>query len=104
MYTVVETPIFSADARTLLTEDERGALCAWIADAPLGGDVVPGTGGCRKLRWQLQGRGKRGGARVIYYNQLNNGTIWLLVIYAKAVRGNIPAHLLKAIKESIEHD
>ncbi len=104
MYTVVETPIFSADAKTLLTEDERGELCTWIANGPLVGDVVPGTGGCRKLRWQLQGRGKRGGARVIYYNQLNNGTIWLLVIYAKAVRGNIPAHLLKAIKESIEHE
>lgn len=41
---------------------------------------------------------------MIYYNQLNNGTIWLLVIYAKAVRGSIPAYLLKAIKESIEND
>jgi hypothetical protein len=104
MYTIVETPIFTADAKSILTEDERGALCARIADAPLAGDVVPGSGGCRKMRWQLPGRGKSGGARVIYYNQLGNGIIWLLVIYAKAVRGNIPAHLLKAIKESIEND
>jgi hypothetical protein len=47
--------------------------------------------------------GKRGGVRVIYFNRLENGVIYLLVIYAKAVRGDIPAHLLKAIKEAIEH-
>jgi hypothetical protein len=46
--------------------------------------------------------GKRGGVRVIYFNRLDNGVIHLLVIYAKAVRGNIPAHLLKAIKQEIE--
>lgn len=47
--------------------------------------------------------GKCGGVRVIYYNRLANGEIWLLVIYAKAVRGNIPAATLKAIKEAIDH-
>jgi hypothetical protein len=46
--------------------------------------------------------GKRGGVRVIYFNRLDNGVIHLLVIYAKAVRGKIPAHLLKAIKQEIE--
>ena len=46
--------------------------------------------------------GKLGGARVIYFNRLENGVIYLMVIYAKAVRGNIPAHLLKAIKDGIE--
>jgi hypothetical protein len=46
--------------------------------------------------------GKRGGARVIYYNRHADGVIWLLVIYAKAVRGSVPAHLLKAIKEAID--
>ncbi len=48
--------------------------------------------------------GKRGGARVIYFNRLAQGVIWLLVIYAKAVRGNIPAHVLRAIKEELDHD
>lgn len=47
--------------------------------------------------------GKRGGVRVIYFNRLEKGVIYLMVIYAKAVRGNIPAHLLKAIQETIEH-
>ena len=66
--------------------------------------MIPGSGGCRKVRWSRSGMGKRGGVRVIYFNRLENGVIWLLVIYAKAVRGNIPAHLLKAIKEELDHD
>jgi hypothetical protein len=104
MYTVVETPTFAADAATLWSEDERMAFTVWIAANPLAGVVVPKSGGCRKVRWHRAGTGKRGGVRVIYFNRLGGGEIWLLAIYAKAVRGTIPAHLLRAIKETIEHD
>lgn len=104
MYTVIETPTFAADAETLWSEDERMAFTVWIAANPLAGVVVPKSGGCRKVRWQRAGAGKQGGVRAIYFNRLENGEIWLLAIYAKAVRGTIPAHLLKAIKEAIEHD
>jgi hypothetical protein len=55
------------------------------------------------VRWKRQGSGKSGGVRVIYYNRLANGEIWLLTIYAKSVRENIPAHTLKAIKEALDH-
>lgn len=103
MHTVIETQIFSADAKGIWNEDERGEFCGWIAENPLSGDVIPSTGGCRKVRWNRAGMGKRSGVRVIYFNRLENGVIYLLVIYAKAVRGDIPAHLLKAIKEAIEH-
>jgi hypothetical protein len=48
--------------------------------------------------------GKRGGVRVIYFTRLPSGEIWLLVIYAKAVRGNIPGHILKAVREAIENE
>lgn len=102
MYTVVETPTFAADAEVLWSEEERGAFCAWIAGNPEAGDLIPGSGGCRKVRWALPGRGKRGGVRVIYFTRRANGEIWLLVIYAKTVRENIPSHLLKAIREAIE--
>ena len=54
-----------------------------------------------KVRWSRKGMGKSGGLRVIYYNMLEDGTIWLLLIYAKNKHENIPAHLLKAIKEKI---
>ncbi len=104
MYTIVETPTFAEDARKIWTEQERGAFCAWLAANPEVGDVISGSGGCRKVRWSITGSGKRGGARIIYFNRLANGEIWLLVIYTKSVMGNIPAHILKSIREAIEHE
>jgi len=69
---------------------------------PKPGDVIPASGGIRKVRWSRSGRGKRGGVRVIYFNRLTNGEIWLLLIYSKSARENIPAHVLRAIREEIE--
>ena len=70
---------------------------------PLAGDLIPGAEGARKVRWAVSGRGKRGGVRVIYFNRLANGEIWLLLIFGKSVRENIPAHVLRQIKEEIEN-
>lgn len=104
MYTLIETPTFAVDAKKLWNEEERGAFCSWLAAHPEAGEVIPGSGGCRKVRWTRPGMGKRGGVRIIYFTRLENGEIWLLVIYAKSVQGNIPAHLLKSIREAIEND
>jgi hypothetical protein len=103
MYTIIETPSFVDDADDLWSEGERLEFFSWLAANPEVGDVIPGSGGCRKVRWSRAGMGKRGGTRVIYFTVLDDGEIWLLVAYAKAVRGNIPAHLLKAIREEIEN-
>jgi hypothetical protein len=102
MFTVAETPTFSTDAARIWDEEERGAFCAWLAVHPKAGDVIPGSGGCRKVRWRREGIGKRGGVRVVYYLQLEDGRIWLLTIYPKSMVGNIPAPILKAIREEIE--
>jgi len=104
MYTIIETPLFTQDAKSIWNESERGEFCAWLAKNPEAGDVIPGSGGCRKVRWTRPGTGKSGGARIIYFNQLANGQIWLLVIYTKSERSSIPAHLLKAIREAIDHE
>jgi len=104
MYTVIETPAYSSKADGILTENEREALAVFIARNPTAGAVVRGSGGVRKVRWAHQGRGKSGGARVIYFNRLTNGEIWLLTIYAKADRATLPAHELKLIKEEIDRD
>ena len=65
--------------------------------------MVSGSGGCRKVRWSRGGSGKRGGVRVIYFTGVTAEEIWLLLIYAKSVRDNIPGHLLKAVREEIEN-
>jgi mRNA-degrading endonuclease RelE of RelBE toxin-antitoxin system len=65
--TVVETPGFLREAAAALAETERIELVSFLAANPEAGDVMPETGGARKLRWKAQGRGKRGGVRVIYY-------------------------------------
>ena len=104
MYTIIETPTFKVEADKLWTEDERLEFFTWLAADPDIGTVIPGSGGCRKVRWSRRGLGKRGGVRVIYFNRLSSGEIWLLLVYPKSKKDSIPAHLLKAIREVIEND
>ena len=101
MYTVVETPLFSRLWPDYWTEDERSEFAAFLSSNPEAGDVVPGSGGCRKLRWSRDGTGKRGGVHVIHFNRLQEGSIVLLLIYAKSAQDNIPAHVLRAIAREL---
>lgn len=101
MYTIAETEMFTKDADALWDDEERSEFYEWLAINPEVGRVIPGSGGCRKVRWHRENMGKRGGVRMIYYNRLENGKIWLLVIYAKSVRGDIPGHLIRQIKETL---
>ena len=102
MLTVVETPIFTKLSADYWEEGERLEFVSALAADPLAGAVVPGTGGVRKIRWTRPGSGKRGGVRVIYYNRTERGEVWLLLIYAKSAKENIPNHVLKSIREEIE--
>jgi len=87
--TVVETDEFLAFARKLLDDAERTELVDYLAFHPTAGAVIPGTGGVRKLRWALEGRGKRGGARVIYFFHDMDMPLLLLEIYAKNEREDL---------------
>jgi hypothetical protein len=100
--TIAETEIFSALWPDYWTAEEFGEFCAWLAANPDAGDVIKGSGGCRKVRWGVSGRGKRGGVRVIYFRQLEEGKLWLLVMYAKNVRASIGADVLRQIRETID--
>ncbi len=95
--TVVETGRFLKDAGELMQETERAELIAFIAANPDSGDLIPETGGVRKLRWALPGRGKRGGARVIYYFHSERLPVFMLAAYSK----NEKANLTKAERNSI---
>lgn len=83
---VVETPEFLSAIRKLMSDDERSLLVDYLAYNPTAGDLVPGTGGVRKLRWRLEGRGKRGGARVIYFHHDAGMPLFALTAFAKNER------------------
>ena len=87
--TVVETPEFLATTRKLMDEEERSLLVDYLAHNPAEGDLIPGAGGVRKLRWGLEGRGKRGGARVIYFYNSPNLPLFALTAYAKNQRDDL---------------
>ncbi|RFO97495.1 transcriptional regulator [Rhodoferax lacus] len=102
MHTVSETEIFQRYAAVVWSDAARTEFINWIAANPLAGDVVPGSHGCRKVRWSRGGMGKRGGARVIYFNTVE-GRIWLLIVYAKAKFDNLPVEFLAKLKYEVEY-
>jgi len=102
MLTVIETEVFSVWAGKVWNDAEREAFVDWIAANPEAGDVIPGSGGCRKVRWSRSGMGKRGGSRVIYYLRLANGEVVLLIVYAKAKFDVLSASFLAKLKESLD--
>lgn len=104
MLTIYETPTFKAEAAKIWSTEERLEFFTWIAREPEAGTVIPGSGGCRKIRWTRPGMGKQGGARVIYFTRLAAGELCMLLVYPKAVRDNFPAHILRQIREELEDD
>jgi len=102
MFHFVETPLFTRLVQEYLSDDEYALLQQALMADPQIGDVIPGSGGVRKMRWRVAGRGKRGGIRIIYFLRLAQGQIWLLTLYAKNVTDTIPAHVLKQIKAEID--
>lgn len=102
LFTVIETPSFTRLWPDYWDEDERGEFVAWLAQNPGAGDVIRGSGGCRKVRWKRPGTGKQGGVRVIHYNRLADGVIYLLLIYAKSVRDDIDSKTLDRIREALD--
>lgn len=89
LITVAETLPFLRQVTSLWNEDEHHAFVDYIAANPEAGDVIPDTGGVRKVRWSRAGMGKRGGARVIYFYHDNTMPLYLLLAYAKAQRENL---------------
>ena len=102
MFSFIETKLFTRLVQEYLSDDEYQELQKLLMEEPDAGDVVPGTGGVRKLRWQAPGRGKRGGYRVIYFTKIEAGVIWMLTMYPKNVKANIPAKTLRKIREEVD--
>jgi hypothetical protein len=96
----IETPVFRSRAARLLSEDDVAALQTLLMLRPDAGDVIPGSGGVRKVRVPAKGRGKSGGGRVIYYWVQADGQIFLLFAYAKNERANLTAKEARLFRQS----
>ena len=101
MYEFIESSVFARHVYDYLTDEEYADMQCYLSNHPDAGDLIPGSGGCRKMRWGIADTGKRGGVRVVDYGQTAEGLIWLLAIYAKTRRENLPAHVIRAVKEQM---
>lgn len=102
----LETPLFAQLVAEYLGDDDYRELQRQLAHDPQAGEVIPGTGGFRKLRWgdTRRGKGKRGGLRVIYYHLVGDSQIWLFTIYGKGEVEDLSSSEKRALKAAIEED
>jgi hypothetical protein len=102
MQTVLETPTFERSAeRAGISDDERADIVSLLSANPTAGEIIPETGGARKLRFRARGRGKSGGYRVITYWAGEDIPVFLLVAYAKGVKANLTKAERNALREEL---
>ncbi len=89
MLTVVETEQFLRQAEKLFSEQERTQLIDFLSASPTAGDEIVGSGGLRKVRYAIKGKGKSGGARVIYFFYNESAPLYLITCYGKSAKGNL---------------
>ena len=102
----VESPLFSRLLGEYLTDDQYRELQGYLIAIPDAGDVIKGSGGVRKVRWRIRGKGKSGGLRVIYYWAVTAGQVFMLTLYGKSEKEDLsPADLRKIVKliDEMEH-
>jgi mRNA-degrading endonuclease RelE of RelBE toxin-antitoxin system len=100
---VYETPIFLKHVNNVWDDKEREAFIDWIAQNPQSGVVIKNSDGIRKVRWGASGKGKSGGARIIYWNDYDTGEISLLIVYPKSKLDNLTGEQLRKIREKLRH-
>jgi hypothetical protein len=100
----VETPTFTRRVLSLLDDESYADLQWHLAKRPDAGAIIRGSGGMRKIRWAASGRGKRGGARVIYYWWVGKSQISMLFLYAKNEQDDLSNDQLKLLKAALKVD
>jgi mRNA-degrading endonuclease RelE of RelBE toxin-antitoxin system len=102
--TFVELSPFTRNIYRYLSDDEYDTVQQFLLAFPDAGALIPGTRGCRKLRWRIEGRGKRGGIRIIYYWRRTHDEIWMLSVYAKNEEENLPSHFIRRLRDEINDE
>ncbi|MGB5496943.1 MAG: type II toxin-antitoxin system RelE/ParE family toxin [Sedimenticolaceae bacterium] len=98
----LETSVFTKSIQSLLSDEEYRWLQNHLVRFPEAGDLIKGSGGLRKIRWKLEGRGKRGGVRVIYYWATSDDQLFMLFAYAKNEQGDLTKEQLLVLKKLVE--
>ena len=93
----IESPHFTRAVARLMSDDEYRLLQAALLVDPESGAIIVGSGGLRKIRWSLPGRGKRGGARMIYYYWVTRGRIYMLYAYSKSAKGDLTRDQIRTL-------
>jgi mRNA-degrading endonuclease RelE of RelBE toxin-antitoxin system len=100
----VETSAFTAGARHLLSDDSYRALQVSLLLRPEQGRLIPGSRGLRKVRWAAEGRGKRGGLRIIYYWAQSRDAVYMLYVYGKQEQGDLTPAQLKMLIQAVQEE
>jgi hypothetical protein len=100
----LETPVFTRQIRELVDDDRYRGLQATLVKRPDAGDLIPRSGGLRKIRIAASGRGKRGGARVIYFWIAAKDQIYMLLAYAKNVQDDLAEDQVKALRALVRRE
>ena len=101
---IIETSVFTRQVRELLPDEEYRKLQAALVGTPTLGSVIRGSGGLRKVRWVLPGKGKRGGVRVIYYWAVVEEQLLMLLMYAKSEQDDLSPAQLRTLRELVEEE
>jgi mRNA-degrading endonuclease RelE of RelBE toxin-antitoxin system len=99
---IIETSVFTRQIQKFLQDEEYAKLQADLVRRPDAGVVIPGSGGLRKLRWGLAGRGKRGGVRVIYYWAVRRDQLLMLLMYPKNVQDDLTPGQVRTLRRIVE--
>lgn len=97
-----ETKTFTRDVLSLLSEESYFAFQSYLQENYSLGDLIPGGGGLRKMRWRVKGKGKSGGVRIIYYLASEKGYIYLMAIYGKSDRTNLDKKQLEKLAQQVK--
>jgi len=100
----VETPIFTRELQDLMSDEDYRALQSALLLRPEAGPVIRGSGGLRKVRWGLAGKGKRGGLRVIYYWQKAEECIYMLLVYGKSRQEDLRQEQLRVLRKLVKEN
>lgn len=100
----IETSVFTRQVQALLTDDEYSQLQITLTAHPTMGAIIPNSGGLRKIRWSMSGRGKRSGVRAIYYWVVTGNQILMLFMYSKNEKDDLTSQQLKVLREIVEKE